>query len=83
LVCHEWELPPDIAAAIHAQNEPESDKRPDPVFYVSSHPLGEDESWDRTFMEQVLGRHDLSSEALDRVLKNSGEKARELVRLLA
>ena len=33
LVCNEWELPEDIAAAISTQNEPESELRPDPVFF--------------------------------------------------
>lgn len=83
LVCNEWQLPAEIAAAIHAQNEPESDQRPDPVFYVSSLPLEQDGAWDEAFKKQVLEQHDLSEEALERVLAESEGKARELVRLIA
>ena len=83
LVCNEWELPEDIAAAISAQNEPESELRPDPVFYVSDLPDEDDEAWRERFKEQVLAQHDVSEEALDTMLEEAGEKARELVRLIS
>ena len=83
LVCNEWELPEDIAAAISAQNEPESDLRPDPVFYVSDLPGEEDDSWRERFKEQVLAQHDVSEEALDKMLDEADGKARELVRLIS
>ena len=83
LVCNEWELPEDIAAAISTQNEPESDLRPDPVFYVSDLSGEEDDSWRERFKEQVLTHHDVSEEALDKLLEEADGKARELVRLIS
>jgi len=83
LVCNEWELPEDIAAAISTQNEPESDLRPDPVFYVSDLPDEDDEAWRERFKEQVLAQHDVSEEALDKMLDEAEGKARELVRLIS
>ena len=83
LVCNEWELPEDIAAAISTQNEPESDLRPDPVFYVSDLPDEDDEDWRERFKEQVLAQHDVSEEALDKMLDEANGKARELVRLIS
>ena len=83
LVCNEWELPEDIAAAISAQNEPESELRPDPVYYVSDLPGEDDEAWRERFKDQVLAQHDVSEEALDTMLEEAGEKARELVRLIS
>ena len=83
LVCNEWELPEDIAAAISTQNEPESDLRPDPVFYVSDLPGEEDDSWRERFKEQVLTHHDVSEEALDKLLEEADGKARELVQLIS
>ena len=83
LVCNEWELPEDIAAAISTQNEPESDLRPDPVFYVSDLSGEEDDSWRERFKEQVLTHHDVSEEALDKMLDEADGKARELVRLIS
>jgi len=83
LVCNEWELPEDIAAAISTQNEPESELRPDPVFYVSDLPDEDDENWREKFKEQVLAEHDVNEEALDTMLEEAGEKARELVRLIS
>ena len=83
LVCNEWELPEDIGAAISSQNEPESELRPDPVFYVSDLPEEDDEAWRVRFKEQVLADHDVSEEALDSMLEEAGEKARELVQLIS
>ena len=83
LVCNEWELPEDIGAAISSQNEPESELRPDPVFYVSDLPVEDDEVWRVRFKEQVLAQYDVSEEALDSMLEEAGEKARELVRLIS
>ena len=83
LVCNEWELPEDIAAAISTQNEPESELRPDPVFYVSDLPDEDDKDWRERFKEQVLEQHDVSEEALDTMLNEADEKARELVRLIS
>lgn len=83
LVCNEWELPEDIASAISAQNEPESKMRPDPVYYVSDLSDGDDEGWRARFKEQVLAQYDVSEEALDTMLDEAGEKARELVRLIS
>ena len=83
LVCNEWELPEDIAAAISAQNEPESELRPDPVFYVSDLPDEDDGAWGERFKEQVLAQHEVSEEALDTMLEEAAEKARELVRLIS
>ncbi len=83
LVCNEWELPEDIGAAISSQNEPESELRPDPVFYVSDLPEEDDEAWRVRFKEQVLAQYDVSEEALDSMLEEAGEKARELVRLIS
>ena len=83
LVCSEWELPEDIAAAISAQNEPESELRPDPVFYVSDLPDEDDETWRERFKDQVLAQYDVSEEALDKLLDEADEKARELVRLIS
>ena len=83
LVCNEWELPEDIGAAISSQNEPESELRPDPVFYVSDLPDEDDEVWRVRFKEQVLAQYDVSEEALDSILEEAGEKARELVRLIS
>ena len=83
LVCNEWELPEDIAAAISTQNEPESDLRPDPVFYVSDLSGEEDDSWRERFKEQVLTHHDVSEEALDKLLEEADGKARELVQLIS
>ena len=83
LVCNEWEMPEDIAAAISTQNEPESDLRPDPVFYVSDLPGEEDDSWRERFKEQVLTHHDVSEEALDKLLEEADGKARELVQLIS
>ncbi len=83
LVCNEWELPEDIAAAISAQNEPESELRPDPVYYVSDLPGEDDEAWRERFKDQVLAQHDVSEKALDTMLEEAGEKARELVRLIS
>jgi len=83
LVCSEWELPEDIAAAISAQNDPESDLRPDPVFLVSDLSDVDDEEWRARFKEQVLAQHDVAEEALDRMLDEAGDKARELVRLIS
>ena len=53
------ELPEDIAAAISTQNEPESELRPDPVFYVSDLPDEDDEAWRVRFKEQVLALGDI------------------------
>ncbi len=83
LVCNEWELPEDIAAAISAQNEPKSELRPDPVYYVSDLSGEDDEAWRERFKEQVLAQYDVSEEALDTMLEEAGEKARELVRLIS
>jgi len=83
LVCNEWELPEDIGAAISSQNDPESELRPDPVFYVSDLPEEDDEAWRVRFKEQVLAQYDVSEEALDSMLEEAGEKARELVRLIS
>ena len=82
-MCNEWELPEDIAAAISAQNEPESELRPDPVYYVSNLASEDDEAWHSHFKEQVLTKHDVSEEAFDTMLEEAGEKARELVRLIS
>ena len=83
LVCNEWELPEEIAAAISTQNEPESELRPAPVFYVSDLPDEDDEDWRERFKEQVLAQHDVSEEALDKMLDEADGKARELVRLIS
>lgn len=83
LVCNEWELPEDIAAAISAQNDPKSKLRPDPVYYVSDLPDEDDEAWRERLKEQVLAQHDVSEEALDAMLEEAGEKARELVRMIS
>ena len=83
LVCNEWELPEDIGAAISSQNEPESELRPDPVFYVSDLPEKDDGAWCVRFKEQVLAQHEVSEEALDTMLEEAAEKARELVRLIS
>jgi len=83
LVCNEWELPEDIAAAISTQNEPESELRPDPVFYVSDLSDEDDEAWRERFKEQVLAQHDVNEKALDAMLEEASEKARELVRLIS
>tara|TARA_B100000029_G_scaffold211654_2_gene209573 strand:+ start:364 stop:1203 length:840 start_codon:yes stop_codon:yes gene_type:complete len=83
LVCSEWDLPEDIAAAISAQNEPDSDLRPDPVFLVSEMPDEDDEQWRARFKKAVLARHDISEEALDQMLDEADDKARELIRLIS
>ena len=83
LVCSEWELPEDLAAAISAQNDPESDLRPDPIFYVSDLPNADDETWRERFKEQVLAHYDVDEEALDTMLDEAGDKAKELVRLIS
>lgn len=83
LVCNEWDLPEDIGAAISSQNDPESELRPDPVYYVSDLPEEDDEAWRVRFKQQVLAQHDLSEEALDLMLEEADEKARELVRLIS
>ena len=83
LVCNEWELPEDIGAAISSQNEPESELRPDPVYYVSDLPEEDDEAWRVRFKEQVLAHHEVSEEALDLMLEEADEKARELVRMIS
>ena len=83
LVCNEWELPEEIAAAISTQNEPESELRPDPVFFVSDLSGEIDETWREHFKEGVLTHHDVSEEALDKMLDEADGKARELVRLIS
>ncbi|MBL68036.1 MAG: hypothetical protein CMO74_06230 [Verrucomicrobiales bacterium] len=83
LVCHEWDLPEDIAAAISAQNEPESDLRPDPVFLVNNVPEEDDEAWRGQFKKQILVNFDIAEEVLDRMLDEADAKARELVRLIS
>ena len=83
LVCNEWDLPEEIAAAISTQNEPESELRPDPVFFVSDLSGEIDETWRDHFKERVLTHHDVSEEALDKLLDEADGKARELVRLIA
>jgi len=83
LVCSEWELPEEIGDAISTQNEPESELRPDPVFYVSDLPDVDDDSWRERFKEQVLAQYDVSEEALDKMLDEADGKARELVRLIS
>ena len=80
---HDYELPEDIAAAISAQNEPESELRPDPIFYVSDLPDEDDETWRERFKDQVLAQYDVSEEALDKLLDEADGKARELVRLIS
>ena len=76
-------MPKDIAAAISAQNEPESELRPDPIFYVSDLPDEDDETWRERFTDQVLAQYDVSEEALDKLLVEVDGKARELVRLIS
>ena len=76
-------MPEDIAAAISAQNEPESELRPDPAFYVSDLPDEDDETWRERFKDQVLAQYDVSEEALDKLLVEVDGKARELVRLIS
>jgi HD-like signal output (HDOD) protein len=83
LVCNEWELPKDIAAAISAQNESDSELRPDPVFFVSDLPSGNNEAWREHFKKQVLTNHDVSEEALDTMLEEADAKAAELIRLIS
>ena len=83
LVCNEWDLPEEIAAAISTQNEPESELRPDPVFFVSDLSGEIDEPWRDHFKEGVLTHHDVSEEALDKMLDEADGKARELVRLIS
>mgnify|MGYP000008719078 CR=1 FL=1 len=83
LVCNEWDLPEEIAAAISTQNEPESELRPDPVFFVSDLSGEIDETWREHFKEGVLTHHDVSEEALDKMLDEADGKARELVRLIS
>ena len=83
LVCNEWGLPEDIGAAISAQNESESELRPDPVFYVSDLPEEDDEAWRIRFKEQILAQHEVSEEALDLMLEEADAKARDLVRLIS
>ena len=83
LVCNEWDLPEEIAAAISTQNEPESELRPDPVFFVSDLSGEIDETWRDHFKERVLTHHDVSEEALDKMLDEADGKARELVRLIS
>jgi HD-like signal output (HDOD) protein len=83
LVCNEWEMPEDIGAAISAQNDPDSELRPDPIFYVHDLETQEDETWRDHFKQQVLTQHDVTEEALDRVLDGAETKARELVRLIS
>ena len=43
----------------------------------------DDEEWRARFKEQVLAQHDVAEEALDRMLDEAGDKARELVRLIS
>ena len=83
LVCNEWGLPEEIAAAISTQNEPESELRPDPVFFVSDLSGEIDETWRDHFKERVLTHHDVSEEALDKMLDEADGKARELIRLIS
>jgi HD-like signal output (HDOD) protein len=83
LVCNEWDLPEEIAAAISTQNEPESELRPDPVFFVSDLSGEIDEDWRDHFKEGVLTHYDVSEEALDKMLDEADGKARELVRLIS
>ena len=83
LVCNEWEMPEDIGAAISAQNDPDSELRPDPIFYVHDLETLEDEIWRDHFKQQVLTQHDVTGEALDRVLDGAETKAKDLVRLIA
>ena len=83
LVCNEWDLPEEIAAAISTQNEPESELRPDPVFFVSDLSGDIDEGWREHFKEGVLTHHDVSEEALDKMRDEADGKARELVRLIS
>ena len=83
LVCNEGDLPEEIAAAISTQNEPESELRPDPVFFVSDLSVEIDETWRDHFKERVLTHHDVSEEALDKMLDEADGKARELVRLIS
>ena len=83
LVCNEWEMPEDIGAAISAQNDPVSELRPDPIFYVHDLETQDDETWRDHFKQQVLSQHDVTEEALDRMLDGVETKARDLVRLIA
>ena len=76
-------MPEEIAAAISTQNEPESELRPDPVFFVSDLSGEIDETWRDHFKERVLTHHDVSEEALDKMLDEADGKARELVRLIS
>ena len=43
----------------------------------------DDEAWRARFKEQVLAQHDVAEEALDQMLDEAGDKARELVRLIS
>jgi hypothetical protein len=76
-------MPEDIGAAISAQNDPDSELRPDPIFYVHDLETQEDEIWRDHFKQQVLTQHDVTAEALDRVLDGAETKAKDLVRLIA
>jgi len=54
-----------------------------PENYVSDLPEEDDEAWRVRFKEQVLAQHEVSEEALDLMLEEADEKARELVRMIS
>ena len=83
LVCNEWDLPEDIGAAISAQNEPISELRPDPVYYVSDLSAECNEGWGEHFKDQVMTCHQVNEEVLDSILEGADDKARDLVRLIS
>lgn len=83
LVCNEWDLPEDIGAAISAQNEPNSELRPDPVYYVSDLSVQSNETWQEHFKDKVMTRHQIKEQALDSILGGAEDKARDLVRLIS
>jgi hypothetical protein len=76
-------MPEDIGAAISAQNDPDSELRPDPIFYVHDLETQDDETWRAHFKQQVLNQHDVTEAALDRMLDGVETKAKDLVRLIA
>lgn len=84
-ICNEWELPENIALAIHNHHNPNTDTDPEtlgPVRLVSIFREDESNSGLDELIQSAQDMYKIPEEKLESIIEPSFEKAREMARLL-
>jgi HD-like signal output (HDOD) protein len=82
IVCDEWEMPEDLGICLRDQHLAESEARPDPVYFVSSHVDEQGGAWTATFCQRVTDRCQLSDERLKGLISTASSKMNELISII-